>query len=104
MDAVLESMCNKKEQLEAEARLYVYSWGEDHLVQLVVHFEEEEAEIVDMFEQDFHKLLHDEETVTEYADALFRVRRVIFHLRDRYNKLMDSSMNDLVSSFNTMQT
>ena len=105
MDAMLESMCNKKEALDLEARVYAYTWVEEHLMQLITHFEEEEAEIVDMVEQDFHRHLYDEVTVMEYADALYRVRRVIFHLRDRYTKLTeDSSMTDLMSSFNTMST
>jgi hypothetical protein len=105
MDAVLESMCNKKEALDLEARVYAYTWVEEHLVQLITHFEEEEAEIVDMVEQDINRQLQDEVTVMEYADALYRVRRVIFHLRERYTNLTeDSSMTDLMSTFNTMST
>lgn len=102
MDLILESLCKKKVPIDAEARLYAYAYSGSQIEEAIEYHQEEESDIVDMIEQDFNRQLHSEETINEYADALYRIRRIIFHLRKRSNK--DESMDELMESFQEMAT
>jgi 6-phosphogluconate dehydrogenase len=102
MDLILESLCKKKVPIDTEARLYAYAYSGSQIEEAIEYHQEEESDIVDMIEQDFNRQLHNEETINEYADALYRVRRIIFHLRARSNK--DESMDELMESFQEMAT
>jgi len=102
MDVYLEEVCPNKSDIDDKAKVYAYSY-EEHLVHEALEmYEEEEAEIDDMLEQDFHRQLHTQDTVIEYAIALYRVRRIIFHLRERFNN--SNEMNCLMESFEGMST
>jgi len=102
MDIVLESMCTKKLIIDTEAKLYASACDASQIQQAIEHHEEEESDILDMIDQDFHRQLHTEETIMEYAEAIYRVRRIIFHLRERFNK--ENSMDELMESFQDMTT
>jgi len=102
MDEVLESMCSKKIRIDAEAKLHAYTYSSSQVQEAIKYHQEEESDVVDMIEQDFHRQLHDEDTIAEYADSIYRVRRIIFHLRERSNK--DESMDELMECFQEMAT
>jgi hypothetical protein len=102
MDLILESLCKRKVPIDAEAKLYAHAYSSSQVHEALEYHEEEESEIVDMIEQDFHRQLHNEETINEYADGLYRVRRIIFYLRERFTK--DESMDELMGSFQQMAT
>jgi hypothetical protein len=102
MDVYLEEVCPNKSDIDDKAKVYAYSY-EDHLVHEALEmYEEEQAEIDDMLEQDFHRQLHTQDTVIEYAIALYRVRRIIFYLRERFNNA--NSIDSLMESFEGMST
>jgi len=102
MDDYLESVCTNKEIIDKKAQEYASSYQEQYVQQALEHYEEEEAEILDMLDQDFHRQLHTEETVMEYATALYRVRRIVFYLRERFNAL--NGIDELMESFQSMNT
>jgi hypothetical protein len=102
MDKILEALCKRKVPIDTEAKLYAHAYSSSQVHEALEYHEEEESEIVDMIEQDFHRQLHSEETINEYADALYRIRRVIFYLRERFNK--DEAMDELMESFQEMAT
>ena len=102
MDDYLESVCTNKEAIDKKAKEYASSYQEQYVQQALEHYDEEEAEIVDMLDQDFHRQLHTEETIMEYATALYRVRRIVFYLRERFNAL--NGMDQLMDAFEEMST
>jgi len=102
MDDYLELICNNKEHLDTNARKRAYSYPEKHVKEALDYYTDEEAEIMDMLDQDFHRQLHTEETVMEYADGLFHIRRIIFYLNERLAS--KGEVDELTNVFQEMAT
>ena len=105
MEALLESIKDRKPHIDAKAKAVALSYDNNHLLQAIEYHEQEHAEIIDLFHQDFSRQLHTEETIIEYAEALFLSMQTVFHLRERFYKIIDNnSMDDLMDSFGAMST
>jgi hypothetical protein len=102
MDEYLESVCPNKLDTDKKAKEYAYSYQQEEVHLVLEQYEEEEAEIVDLLDQDFHRQLLTDDTVIEYAINLYRIRRIIFYLRERFHG--NNSMNELMDCFESMNT
>jgi len=102
MDEYLESVCPNKDDTDKSAKEHAYSYQEAQVHEALEQYEEEEAEIVSLLDEDFHRGLLTDDTVLEYAVNLYRIRRIIFHLRERFHG--NNDMNELMDCFESMNT
>ena len=102
MDEYLESLCPDKLDTDKKAKEYAYSYSQEEVHLILEQYEEEEAEIVDLLDQDFHRQLLTDDTVLEYAVTLYRVRRIIFYLRERFHG--NNAIDELMDCFESMNT
>lgn len=100
MDDHLESLCPNKEDIDKMAKEYAYSYEENQVHRVLEQYEEEEAEIIGILDDDLHQPVHTEEAIMEYAKMLYRVRRIIIYLRERFHNYVD----ELMESFQSMKT
>ena len=93
----MEELCLCEETFSAED--YANKVKEEHLLEAIEHFEEEEAEIEDLLAQDYHRQLHTEETLAEYIKAIRRVRDILYYLRRRFfDGPEEDQMNDITAA------
>ena len=105
MEDLLETINDRKQYIDINAKAFASTYDNNHLLQAIEFHEEEYAEIIDLIQQDFSRQLHTEETMIEYAEALFLSMRTIVYLRERFHKIIeDNSMDELMDSFQSMST
>jgi hypothetical protein len=105
MDEYLDSVCPNKHEIDKNAKEYAYSYQEEEVHLTLEQYEEEEAEIVGLLDEDYHRQLLTEETIMEYATNLYRIRRVIFYLRERFHGIIENNtMDELMDCFESMNT
>ena len=99
MEDILDVFCDKDGTIDLMSKEYVYKYKEECLLQAIEHYKGQEAEINDLIEQDYHRQLHTEDTVMEYATILYRVRRILYYLNERLY-----SIDDMINNFQGMKT
>jgi hypothetical protein len=105
MDEYLDSVCPNKHEIDKNAKEYAYSYQEEVVHLTLEQYEEEEAEIVGLLDEDYHRQLLTEDTIMEYATNLYRIRRVIFYLRERFHGIIENNtMDELMYCFESMNT
>jgi len=105
MDDHLESLCPNKEEIDKMAKEFAYSYKDNEVHRVLEQYEEEEAEIVEVLDQDLQQPVHTEEAIMEYGKMLYQVRRIIFYLRERFNKMLQNiEVDELMESFQGMNT
>jgi len=105
MDDHLELLCENKEEVDKMAKQYAYSYQDNQVHQVLEQYEEEEAEIVEVLDQDLQQPVHTEEAIMEYGKILYQIRRVVFYLRERFHTIIENnSMDELMESFQGMNT
>jgi hypothetical protein len=98
MEEYLETLCPNKEMINALAKDFAAKTPAEQIQKAIQHYEEEEADILDMLDQDFHRQIHTEETIMDCAEDLYRVRRILMHLRERLE------VDSLMKTFEAMET
>lgn len=105
MEDLLETINDKMPHIDVNAYQQASTYQDEQLLQAIEFYEEEHAEIIDLIQQDFSRQLHTEETIQEYAEALYLSIRTIFHLKERFYRIINNnSMDELMDSFQSMST
>ena len=99
MEDILDVICDKDGAIDLMSKEYAYKYKEEQLLEVIEHYKGEEAEINELIEQDYHRQLHTEDTIMEYAIILYRVRRILYYLNKRLNP-----MDDMINTFQGMKT
>lgn len=103
MDDLFEAVFDKDE-VDEKAKECAYRYKDEEVFQALEHYELQEAEIQEMLNEDFHRQIHSQETIMEYAEALYNIVRIVHYLRERFFTGPDDSMEGIEEEFAAMTT